>query len=81
MPTPCGFNGTGACVAIHPRVTKTRILALLAAIVVPGGLIALFGIALYSALKRHPRGQRALDVARRSVPAWAHGRARPLRAA
>jgi hypothetical protein len=46
-------------------------IALLAAIVVPGGLLALFGAVLFRAFSRTRRGQRALTIARRSVPTWA----------
>lgn len=59
-------------------MNRNRIVALLAAILVPGGFLALFGAVLFRAISRTERGQRALTVARRSVPAWATQRLRLL---
>jgi hypothetical protein len=54
-------------------VTRNRLIVILAALVVPGGLVALASAALFRALARTERGRRALVVARRGVPAWASG--------
>ncbi|HXN54930.1 MAG TPA: hypothetical protein VN874_01580 [Myxococcales bacterium] len=64
-------------------MNRNRVVAVLAVIVFPGGLVALFGAVLLRALSRTQRGRRALTAARRSVPAWAtHGlRLLPYRAA
>jgi hypothetical protein len=51
-------------------------MAVLAAIVIPGGLVVLFGALAYEALRRTARGKRAIDAARRTVPAWATARTR-----
>ena len=47
-----------------------KIAIVLAAIIVPGGLIALFGAALYQAMQRTERGRKVIDLARRNVPAF-----------
>ena len=47
-----------------------KIVILLAALIVPGGLIALFGAALFKAIQRTERGRKVIDLARRNVPAF-----------
>ena len=54
--------------AIKPGVTR-KIAIIVAAILVPGGLIALFGAALFKAMQRTERGRKVISLARRSVPA------------
>jgi hypothetical protein len=58
-------------------------MAVLAAIVIPGGLVVLFGALVYQALLRTERGKRAIEAVRRTVSAWAtvHGRWRSPRLA
>jgi hypothetical protein len=46
-------------------------MAVLAAIVIPGGLVVLFGALGYQALRRTGRGKRAIEALRRAVSAWA----------
>jgi hypothetical protein len=49
-------------------------MAVLAAIVIPGGFVVLLGALAYQALRRTKRGKRAIEAARRTVPAWATAR-------
>jgi hypothetical protein len=51
--------------------TKAKLAVVFAAIIVPGGFVALFGAWLANVLARTPRGQRMLEKARAVVPAWA----------
>ena len=44
---------------------------LLAALVIPGGLIALFGALALTAMRRSERGRHVLALAQKRVPAWA----------
>lgn len=46
-------------------------IAVVAAILLPGGFLALFGALLFGALRKTERGQKALEAARRTVPSWA----------
>ena len=46
-----------------------KIAILVIALLVPGGLIALFGAALYKAMERTARGRKVIAMARRSAPA------------
>jgi hypothetical protein len=46
-------------------------MAVLAAIVIPGGLVVLFGALVYQALLRTERGKRAIEAVRRTASAWA----------
>lgn len=43
---------------------------LIAALIVPGGLVALFGVLVFRALQQSERGRKVLALARRRVPAW-----------
>ena len=54
--------------AIKVCVTR-KIAILIAALIVPGGLIALFGAALYRAAQNSERGRKVIALARRNVPA------------
>ena len=47
-----------------------KIALIVAAIIVPGGFIALFGAMLYKALQTTPRGRKVIELARRNAPAW-----------
>jgi hypothetical protein len=55
----------------HCTVNRNRIMAVLAAIVIPGGLVVLFGALIYQALLGTERGKRAIEAVRRTAPAWA----------
>ena len=46
-----------------------KLALIVAAIIVPGGLIALFGAMLFKALTQTERGRRVVDLAKRRVPA------------
>ncbi len=48
-----------------------KILVVVAAILVPGGFIALLGAYLMKLLSQTERGRKVVDLARRNVPAWA----------
>ncbi len=48
-----------------------KILIVLAALIVPGGFIALFGAWLLKALSRTERGRKVIDFARDRVPVFA----------
>jgi hypothetical protein len=48
-----------------------KIGVVLAAIIVPGGIIALLSAFVLKRLSQTPRGQRVLAKAKDSVPAWA----------
>jgi hypothetical protein len=53
---------------VHTYANVTRRIALfMAALVVPGGLVALFGAWILKAISRTDRGQRALSFARTRV--------------
>ncbi len=54
--------------AIKLFVTR-KIAIIVAAIIVPGGLIALFGAVLVKAMQRTERGRKVIALARRNVPA------------
>jgi hypothetical protein len=54
-----------------------RIAVVIAAIVVPGGLVALLGAWLFKAFSRTDRGQRALSFARSRVRAGFRGAQKP----
>lgn len=60
--------GTGA--ALTPGMSR-KIGVIVAAIILPGGLIALLSAFVIKRLSTTPRGQRVLAKARDSVPAWA----------
>jgi hypothetical protein len=60
---------TGTARAHLPGVTRKLVL-ILAALIVPGGLIALLGAWFFRALAQTERGQKVLKVARERVPAW-----------
>ena len=47
-----------------------KIAILVAALIVPGGLIALFGALLFKAIERTERGRKVIEIARRSAPAF-----------
>jgi hypothetical protein len=51
----------------HPFVNR-RIAFVIAALVLPGGFVALFGAWLFRAASRTERGQRLLSFARERVP-------------
>jgi hypothetical protein len=54
---------------MHLRSDVNRKLALIiAAIVLPGGLIALFGAMVLKALFQTARGRKVVDLARKRVP-------------
>ena len=46
-----------------------KIAIIVAAIIVPGGLIALFSAALFKAMQKTERGRKVIALARRNVPA------------
>jgi hypothetical protein len=50
-----------------------RIVLVVAAILVPGGFVALIGAWLIKALSRTERGRKVVDLARSRVPAWVAG--------
>jgi hypothetical protein len=55
-------------------ITVNRKLGVLvAAILLPGGLIALFGAWMLKRLSETPRGRKALAAAKERMPAWAMG--------
>ena len=55
---------------MHLRFDVNRKLALiLAAIVLPGGLFALFGVMVFKALTHTARGRKVVELAQRHVPA------------
>jgi hypothetical protein len=54
-----------------PVTTKAKLAVVFAAIIVPGGFLALFGAWFANTLARTPRGQRFLEKARGYVPTWA----------
>jgi hypothetical protein len=55
---------------MHVRNDVNRKLALIiAALVIPGGLIALFGAMVFKALIQTARGRRVVALARKRVPA------------
>jgi len=54
------------CVQFTHYVNR-RILMIIAAVVVPGGLVALFGALLVRAASRTERGRKWLDFAREKV--------------
>jgi hypothetical protein len=58
-----------------------KIVLVVAAILVPGGVIALLGAWLVKALSQTERGRKAVDLARSRVPAWAWAVAAPQRQA
>jgi hypothetical protein len=58
-----------------------KIILLVAAILVPGGFIALFGAWLVKALSQTERGRKVVEVARSRVPAWAASLRVPVREA
>ena len=54
-----------------------KILLVVAALIVPGGLFALFCAWLGRALARTDRGRKAISHARQWVPAWMSGWSMP----
>ena len=52
------------------RVTR-KITLILAAILLPGGFLALLGAGLFRALQQSQRGRKVIALARQRVPAWA----------
>jgi len=46
-----------------------KLALIVVAIILPGGLIALFGAMLFKALTQTERGRRVVDLAKRRVPA------------
>ena len=47
-----------------------KTILILAALIVPGGLVALFGAWLFKQLSQTERGRKVVDLARQRVPAW-----------
>jgi hypothetical protein len=60
---------TGTSGAQQGSVTR-KIAILLAAIVLPGGFLVLFGLWFLRAVARTQHGRKVLDLARNRVPAW-----------
>ena len=58
-----------------------KIAYLIAALIVPGGFVALFGALAFHALQRTERGRKVLALARRNVPAWTRAGGDPAREA
>jgi hypothetical protein len=54
----------------HLRGVTRKLVLILAALLLPGGLIALLGAWFFRALAQTERGQKVLKVARERVPAW-----------
>lgn len=50
----------------HRDVTR-RLAVIMAALVLPGGLVALFGAWIFKVISRTDRGRRALSFARKRV--------------
>ena len=50
-----------------------KIILVVAAVLVPGGLIALVGAWLFKAFSQTERGRKVVDLARSRVPAWVAG--------
>ena len=48
-----------------------KITLILAAILLPGGFIALIGAGILKALQQSARGRKVIALARQRVPAWA----------
>ena len=47
-----------------------KIALVVAALILPGGFIALFGAALFKAIQGTERGRNLIELARRRAPAW-----------
>ena len=54
-------------------MTARKLLVVLAAVLVPGGFIALFGAWLVRTLGQTERGRRVVELAKSSVPSWVAG--------
>ena len=74
MRTP--FRG-GTANAQSVSVTR-KIILVLAAVLVPGGFVALVAAWLFRTLSQTERGRKVVDLARSRVPAWVAGWRVPL---
>jgi hypothetical protein len=52
-------------------IVNRKLGVVVAAILLPGGLIALLGVYVLKRLSQTPRGQKVMQLARASVPSWA----------
>ncbi len=59
------------------RVTR-KLVIVMAAILVPGGLIALAGAWFVKALSQTQRGRKVVALAQRRMPAWAQNLRPPM---
>ena len=56
---------------MHEKFPVTRkIIIVVAAMLVPGGLVALLGAWLLKAMSQTERGRKVVDIAKNSVPSW-----------
>ena len=63
------FRGGTAPAQLEP--VPRKLLIVLAAILVPGGFIALFGALALKALQKSQRGREVIALAQKRAPAWA----------
>jgi len=61
---------TGTANALSQGVAR-KITLILAALLLPGGFIALIFAGLFKALQQSSRGRKVIALARQRVPAWA----------
>jgi len=71
---------TGTARAHHPGVTR-KIVLVVAALLIPGGLVALVCAFVGRALFQTERGRKAISYAQKRVPAWMTSWTAPQRAA
>ena len=55
-----------------------KIILVLAAVLIPGGFVALVGAWLLKTLSQTERGRKVVDLARSRVPAWVAGWRMPV---
>ena len=70
------FRG-GTARAQYVSVAR-KIILVLAAVLIPGGFVALIGAWLFKTLSQTERGRKVVDLARSRVPAWVAGWRVPL---
>ena len=51
----------------HPEDVHRKLALIVAAVLLPGGLIVLLGTMLWKAFKQTPRGRRVAEMARKRV--------------
>ena len=78
----CAHAFAALAPGVHTKLAVARkLIIVVTAVLVPGGLIALLGAWLLKAFGQTESGKKVFEFARASVPSWAFGRAAERQAA